>query len=96
VDVCRQSIIFEDLPSMIDCLHIIAVDPDIEVLRVKNRLDPTFDPAQTAGYRDVLLSIRISTAETCTLGVDLHVCEVQLVLRSFFALKARTHIPLWA
>jgi hypothetical protein len=78
---------------MTACLHTIAVDPDVEVLRVKNRLEPSFDPAQSAGYRDILLSIRISTADTRSLGVDLHVCEVQLLLRSFYLLKACVPFP---
>jgi hypothetical protein len=72
---------------MAACLRAIARDPDAEVLRIKNRLDPGFDPALSAGYRDVSLSLRIATAETRALGVDLHVCELQLLLRAFHALK---------
>ena len=72
---------------MAACLRAIAQDPDAEVLRIKNRLDQGFDPARSAGYRDVSLSLRIATAEAVALGVDLHVCELQLMLRTFHKLK---------
>jgi hypothetical protein len=72
---------------MTACLKTIAEDPDAEVLRIKNRLDPDFDSAQSAGYRDVSLSLCIVTDESRSLGIDLHVCELLLLLRAFHALK---------
>jgi hypothetical protein len=91
LDICRQSIIFDDVPAMTACLRTITADPDAEILRVKNRLDPDFDSAQSAGYRDILLSLCIVTEETRDLGIDLHVCELQLLLRTFHALKVSWH-----
>jgi hypothetical protein len=91
LDICRQSIVFDDLPAMTACLRTIAGDPDAEVLRIKNRLDLDFDSAQSAGYRDVSLSLCIVTEETCSLGLDSHVCELQLLLRAFHSLKV-SHI----
>ena len=41
------------------------------------------------GYRDVLINLRIVSQETVRLGVEIHVCEVQLVLDSFWMLKVR-------
>jgi hypothetical protein len=72
---------------MTACLQTIARDPDTEVLRIKNRLSQDFDSAQSAGYRDVSLSLCILTEETLSLGIDLHVCELQLLLRTFHTLK---------
>ena len=37
----------------------------------------------SAGYRSVLLNLRIVTKETEMLACETHVCEVQLVLRAF-------------
>jgi len=89
LDICRQSIVFNDVPAMTTCVWAIAQDPDVEVLRIKNRLDVSFDSAKSAGYRDVSFNLRIATAETRELGIDLHVCELQLLLRGFYELKVR-------
>jgi hypothetical protein len=60
------------------------------VLRIKNRLDPDYDSARSAGYRDVGVNLRVVTPETRALGVDAHVCELQLLLRRFAELKVRS------
>ena len=46
-----------------------------------------YDGAATAGYRDVALNLRLRTAAAIELGVDAHVCEVQLLLRQFAEIK---------
>ena len=89
MDICRQSIVFEDLAGVATCLGAIRQDPDAEVVRVKNRFDPAYDPRLSAGYRDLALNIRIISAEIRGLGVENHVCEVQLILRAFAELKVR-------
>jgi hypothetical protein len=62
--------------------------PLAQVVRAKNRLDAGGGAAAAAGgYRDVALNLRVATAAARSLGVDGHVCEVQLVLQSFHALK---------
>jgi len=38
-------------------------------------------------YRDVAVNLRFSTYETRGLGIDTHLCEVQLILNSFASLK---------
>ena len=87
VDVCRQSIVFQDVSDMVACLRAVIKDGDIVLVRVKNRLDLSYDSAQSAGYRDLSLNLRIVTGETRCLGVETHVCEVQLLLRPFAELK---------
>ena len=37
--------------------------------------------------RDVSLNLRIVTERTAELGIDGHICELQLILRSFAELK---------
>jgi hypothetical protein len=87
VDVCRQAVVFDDLASLAACLERVAADREARVCRVKNRMDPAYDPALSMGYRDVALNLRLSTPETRRLGCELHVCELQLLLRPFALLK---------
>jgi hypothetical protein len=58
-----------------------------QVLRVKNRFSLGYDSAQSAGYRDVGVNLRICTPSTRALGAAVHVCELQLILRPFAELK---------
>ena len=87
MDICRQSIIFETLETLTSCLRTISEDPTAKILRIKNRLDLSFDSAQSAGYRDVALNLRLESELTCKLGIAGHVCEVQLLLKQFAELK---------
>uniref|UniRef100_A0A7S0QKX5 Uncharacterized protein n=1 Tax=Cryptomonas curvata TaxID=233186 RepID=A0A7S0QKX5_9CRYP len=87
-DLCRQSIVFLDLRDLVACLRAVAADQEVHVVRVKNRLDPGYDGAESAGYRSVSLNLRVSTAETMALGVDTHVCELQLLHVSFAKIKS--------
>jgi hypothetical protein len=87
VDICRQSIVFESVDGIIKCLALITQDKDVEILRIKNKLDPAYNSAQSAGYRDVALNIRVATPEAKALGANAHVCELQLVLRQYAELK---------
>ena len=59
VDLCRQSLVFESVREVAACFRTIAADPAVRLLRVKNRLDPSYDPAHTAGYRDVGLNFQV-------------------------------------
>ena len=89
VDVCRQSIVFENASDLAACLAVIAADPDVAVARVKNRLDPAHNASPSAGYRSVALNLRLISAEARLLGIEAHVAEVQLLLREFAELKVR-------
>ncbi len=59
---------------------------DVEVLAVKNRLDPdgaergrgaAEEAAVATGYRDVGINLRLTSAEAVERGVDGHVAEVR-------------------
>ena len=89
LDCCRQSIYFEHPRDLLACLRAIAADAEARVVRVKNLLDPAWDAYPTGGYRNVALNLRLRTAETARLGIDAHVCELQLVTVDFARIKVR-------
>ena len=89
LDACRQSIIFEGLPDLLQCLKRIGQDPEVKIVRIKNRMDACYDSTISAGYRDIVVNIRVDNPQTRDLGVETHVCEVQLLLKSFAILKVR-------
>lgn len=90
VDLCRQSIVFDTIRDITTCLALIQNDAEVKILRIKNRLDPSYNSARSAGYRDVSINIRIITSESCSIGVNAHVCELQLLLRQYAELKVFT------
>ncbi len=87
VDCCRHSLFYPDLASLIAGLRAIAADPDAELVHVKNRLSPAHDVRVTAGYRDVLVNLRLRTEAARRLNLDHHVWELQLMLISFARIK---------
>jgi len=89
LDICRQSIVFETPHDLAACLSIISEDPEIQVLSIKNRLCPDYEAtSRSLGYRDVNLNVRIASPDTKRLGIHLHVCEVQLLLKEFSVVKS--------
>ena len=68
-------------------LEVISSDIEADVVRVTNRLRADYDAARTLGYRDVGLNLRLQTSETRRVGLDAHICEVQLVLADFARIK---------
>jgi hypothetical protein len=91
LDLCRQSIIFESIDDLATCLRTIDNDPDVHILRIKNRLDPNYNSLTTAGYRDVELNMLISNQATVDLGINTHVCEMQLIHQPYAELKVIQH-----
>ncbi len=90
VDLCRQSIVFDSPRDLLTCLQTLVADQEIRILRIKNSLQVGHDAAVTAGYRMVMVNMLLVTAETERLGVDWHVCELQLLLRDFAVLKSES------
>ena len=87
VDLCRHSIVFESAAGILECLNAMSRDPNVVIARIKNRLDPKFDSGVSAGYRNVSVNLRVVTDETKDLGVETHVCEVQLLLLGMAKIK---------
>ena len=79
VDIVRQRIIFDSLSDICKCLEIIANDPDLAIVRFKTRFDPRTDALRTAGYRDVVVVLRVVTHRTTSIGVAGHRCECTCV-----------------
>ena len=90
VDLCRQSIVFETPDDLASCLEALDSDPDVRVVRVKNRLSPAYDSAASGGYRDVAVNLCIVCSTALELGVEGHICELQLVLLPFAELKVHS------
>ena len=87
VDICRHSVVFERPEDLGESLVLLTDDPEIEVVRVKNRLHASYDAISTAGYRDVLVNGRFKNDTVVRLGVDRHIFEILLILRPFADLK---------
>jgi hypothetical protein len=88
VDICREIMVFDDLPDLIDMLHRLQEDAEVMIVRVKNRLSPEYDSALSAGYRDVMINIKLQTRETIALNVHHHIAELQLVLRAVYEYRS--------
>mmetsp|Transcript_27378 Transcript_27378/g.42764 ORF Transcript_27378/g.42764 Transcript_27378/m.42764 type:complete len:107 (+) Transcript_27378:944-1264(+) len=82
--------VFEKVKDLAECLSVIHKDGDICLHRIKNRLNTGYNAKLSAGYRDVALNLRIVNDQTNTLGVQSHVCEVQLLLRSYYDRKGES------
>mmetsp|Transcript_13017 Transcript_13017/g.20459 ORF Transcript_13017/g.20459 Transcript_13017/m.20459 type:complete len:133 (+) Transcript_13017:153-551(+) len=89
-DLCRQSITFKRVEELEQCLKLISKDPEVAIHRVKNRLELNYNDEASAGYRDVLINLRIVNTATKSLGLDIHVSEVQLLLESYAEKKTDT------
>ena len=90
LDVARSCLVLESVEDLCRCLGIIAADQDVRIERVKNRMHPEYNACcDSAGYRDVLINLCIQSRVARELGVDFHVCEVQLILLEFAQLKTR-------
>jgi len=88
LDVSRDTLVFEHTWNIAECLNTIRCDPEVEIVGVKNRMTPRYDASTTIGYRDVALILRMKTESAQRLKLDLHLCELQLLLRSFAERKS--------
>eukprot|EP00961_Rhodomonas_salina_P176400 2377616-Rhodomonas_salina.2 len=78
---------FEEIAGVVSAMQTILADPEVVVTSVKNRLSHHYDDTLTAGYRDVNLTLCIRNEATQALLVDMHICEVQLILTDFASIK---------
>jgi hypothetical protein len=77
LDAARQCIVHDDPAGVAAGLRAIAADGEVALVRVKSRLRGDYDAAATAGYRDVLVNVRLLSAEAARCKVYGHVCEVR-------------------
>mmetsp|Transcript_18739 Transcript_18739/g.29244 ORF Transcript_18739/g.29244 Transcript_18739/m.29244 type:complete len:109 (+) Transcript_18739:1769-2095(+) len=88
VDVTREAIVFESISDIEEALLAIEADPDVVVVRVKDRLDPVKSVEDTAGFRCCIINLHVLNYHSVRLGLERHVAEVQLLLRSFAEIKS--------
>ena len=78
------------MSSLAECLKVIGLDQEVSVVRIKNRLDPAYNARLSAGYRDVAINLTLASDQTLAMGLEAHVCEVQLILLLMYQQKVRT------
>jgi hypothetical protein len=79
--------VFDLAADVAACIKAVREDSDAHVVRIKNKLDPAFDASPYGGYRDVAVNLRLTTPAAVRLGLESHVCELQLLLRPFAEFK---------
>lgn len=87
LDVSRCGIVCTSLEQVCALVATVTNDPDVSVLRCKNRFHPNYDSRETAGYRDISFNMVLNTREAAALDVLDVVFEVQLLLRAVYELK---------
>jgi hypothetical protein len=80
-DVVRQNVVFDTIPDMTSMMGALNNDPEIKVIRVKNRMATAYDSSLTCGYRDVLVNLCLQNDITKYFNINMHICELQLVLK---------------
>ena len=50
-------------------------------------MDPSFNSAKSAGYRDVVINMRLVDPLSCYLGCNTHLVELQLIPAPIFEIK---------
>ena len=115
LDICRHTIVFQTIADLTNCLAALIADPEVQIMRIKNRYSREYDATQSAGYRsivqsilqcvlccfilqmltmlcllvrDVAINIKIINETTIALGAESHICELQLILKSFAEVKS--------
>mmetsp|Transcript_6457 Transcript_6457/g.10211 ORF Transcript_6457/g.10211 Transcript_6457/m.10211 type:complete len:340 (-) Transcript_6457:761-1780(-) len=69
LDVCRSMLVFDSIADLKTCMNVIALDQDIALVRVKNRLDPNHQSSETAGFRNCLLNFRVTITPAPTIAL---------------------------
>jgi len=99
INVCIQRIKFESVKGLLSCLRTILDDSDIVIVQIKNGYDPELCPKESAGLRTVIISLRIDVELTRQLGIETHICEMQLILdgiwkeaESIYSLQDKQHL----
>mmetsp|Transcript_32412 Transcript_32412/g.75509 ORF Transcript_32412/g.75509 Transcript_32412/m.75509 type:complete len:710 (-) Transcript_32412:171-2300(-) len=87
VDIARQCVIFDNMTDLKKCLETIIFDENVAIKRVKNRYSTKYDAEATGGYRDVSINLRLVSQQAQALGAELHIVEVQLLLREYVHMK---------
>ena len=71
-DVVRGSVLCETEADIVSLYEALESNPDVEIVRVKNR----FSPPLFNGYRDILMNVAVKV------GPVSHLCELQIHLKA--------------
>mmetsp|Transcript_28826 Transcript_28826/g.45207 ORF Transcript_28826/g.45207 Transcript_28826/m.45207 type:complete len:575 (-) Transcript_28826:409-2133(-) len=90
LDIARCMIIFRYVADLTSCFEAILKEPNVELLRVKNKLkfDTDLPGGEVTTFRDLHMNLRLHTQEAYTMGVQGHICELQLVPAQVFKVKS--------
>eukprot|EP00292_Cryptomonas_paramecium_P004965 CAMPEP_0113691314 /NCGR_PEP_ID=MMETSP0038_2-20120614/18355_1 /TAXON_ID=2898 /ORGANISM="Cryptomonas paramecium" /LENGTH=510 /DNA_ID=CAMNT_0000612891 /DNA_START=942 /DNA_END=2471 /DNA_ORIENTATION=+ /assembly_acc=CAM_ASM_000170 len=86
-DVCRQRIVFDSMADLCVCVDLILQDEKVSVEGFLDRMRPRPD-GPPLYHRCLFLFVRVVTLDTFRLGLENHVCEVQLMLRPLAELQS--------
>ena len=75
------------MQDLANCLKTISGDHTVCLVRIKNRLDLLYNVGQSGGFRNLALNLSLATEWSHNLGLEKHVFELQLILKSFAELK---------
>ena len=85
LDVTRCRIVCRDAAGLVRGLRAVCESPMTGLVRVRNALCDGHDMGAVVGLRAVTINLCLSMAQARRLGVDHHVCEVQLVPEALVA-----------
>ena len=94
-DIVRASIVCDTIAQVCEALHVIAGDPNVRIMRGKQRFDAGYDGAASAGYRDFQLSLVVTGAAVAPDGgasaaeCRRHIVEMQIHLREIYDQKTK-------
>eukprot|EP00960_Hanusia_phi_P071472 767561-Hanusia_phi.AAC.10 len=85
-DICRERIVFQDTKTLLQCLQSVLDDKELRVVSATNTMRDAL--ISTSVYHvGVTLNLCIASAQTHSLGITRHVCELQLMLRELAELQ---------
>ncbi len=51
LDCCRQTVVLEGAADLLACVDALRADPELELMRLRNGLDPDRDSSRSGGFR---------------------------------------------
>lgn len=91
IDLVRTGVVCRDFNVLRRFLELLLADPEIILVKGsmdKNRFAMGYDSIKSGGYRDLQLTAKLVSAEARELGLDTHLCELQLHVEDFQRLKS--------
>jgi len=87
IDLVRSAITFETIEGLLETLDRIKNEKCVATLQIKNRLGTEYESNESAGYRNVSISLIVVDDITTKRDLDAHVCELQLCLAAIENIK---------